>query len=112
MKAIIGMVCVIMPSRPAPPESVTAALIEGAFLGLVKTNGTSIYLIRVERRGNPSWQDYENLHTYMEKNWWYRKILGTAGETALPVMGDQSLAPLLLFAMQDVRVPEPAPVQA
>jgi hypothetical protein len=107
---MIGKVCVIMPSCLAPPESVTAALIEGAFLGLVKTNGASIYLSRIERRGNPSWQDYENLHTYMEKNWWCR--LGTAGETALPVMADQSLAPLLLLAMQDVRVPEPAPVQA
>jgi hypothetical protein len=24
--------------------------------------------IRVELRGSPSWQDYENLHAYMEKN--------------------------------------------
>jgi hypothetical protein len=40
--------------------------------------------IRVELRGNPSWQDYDNLHTFMEKNRWYRKIQGTAGESALP----------------------------
>jgi hypothetical protein len=40
--------------------------------------------IRVELRGNPTWQDYDNLHGYMEKNHWYRKIQGTAGESALP----------------------------
>lgn len=40
--------------------------------------------IRVELRGTPSWQDYENLHTYMEKNNWFRKIRGTAGESTLP----------------------------
>jgi hypothetical protein len=40
--------------------------------------------IRVELRGTPSWQDYENLHAYMEKNNWYRKIGGTAGESSLP----------------------------
>ncbi len=40
--------------------------------------------IRVELRGSPSWQDYENLHAYMEKNNWYRKIQGTAGESSLP----------------------------
>jgi len=40
--------------------------------------------IRIELRGNPGWQDYENLHTYMEKNRWYRKIQGTAGESTLP----------------------------
>jgi hypothetical protein len=40
--------------------------------------------IRVELRGNPSRQDYENLHAYMEKNHWYRKIQGTAGESTLP----------------------------
>jgi hypothetical protein len=40
--------------------------------------------IRVELRGNPSSQDYENLHSYMAKNHWSRKIQGTAGESALP----------------------------
>ena len=40
--------------------------------------------IRVELRGSPSWQDYENLHAYMEKNNWFRKIQGTAGESSLP----------------------------
>jgi len=40
--------------------------------------------VRVELRGNPSGQDYENLHAYMEKNNWYRKIQGTAGESLLP----------------------------
>jgi hypothetical protein len=40
--------------------------------------------IRVELRGTPSGQDYENLHAYMEKNNWYRKIQGTAGESTLP----------------------------
>jgi hypothetical protein len=40
--------------------------------------------IRVELRGSPSWQDYENLHAYMEKNNWHRKIQGTAGESSLP----------------------------
>jgi len=40
--------------------------------------------IRVELRGSPSGQDYENLHAYMEKNNWYRKIQGTAGESTLP----------------------------
>jgi len=40
--------------------------------------------IRVELRGTPSRQDYENLHTYMENNNWHRKIQGTAGESILP----------------------------
>ena len=40
--------------------------------------------IRVELRGSPSWQDYENLHAYMEKNNWYRNIRGKAGESSLP----------------------------
>jgi hypothetical protein len=40
--------------------------------------------IRVELRGTPSRQDYENLHAYMENNNWYRKIQGTAGESTLP----------------------------
>jgi hypothetical protein len=40
--------------------------------------------IRVELRGNPSGQDYENLHAYMEANNWHRKIVGSAGESALP----------------------------
>jgi len=40
--------------------------------------------IRVELRGSPSWQNYENLHAFMEKNNWYRKIRGTAGESSLP----------------------------
>ena len=40
--------------------------------------------IRIELRGTPSWQDYENLHSYMEKNNWFRKIQGTAGESSLP----------------------------
>jgi hypothetical protein len=40
--------------------------------------------IRVELRGSPSWQDYENLHAYMGKNNWYRNIQGTAGESSLP----------------------------
>jgi hypothetical protein len=40
--------------------------------------------IRVELRGSPSWQDYENLHAFMEKNNWFRKIRGTIGESALP----------------------------
>ena len=40
--------------------------------------------IRVELRGSPSGQDYDNLHTYMEKLNWYRKIQGTAGESSLP----------------------------
>jgi len=40
--------------------------------------------IRVELRGNPSRQDYENLHAYMENLKWYRKIQGTAGESNLP----------------------------
>jgi hypothetical protein len=40
--------------------------------------------IRVELRGSPSLQDYENLHAYMEKNNWHRKIQGTAGESNLP----------------------------
>jgi hypothetical protein len=40
--------------------------------------------IRVELRGDPSGQDYDNLHGYMEKNNWYRKIQGTAGESILP----------------------------
>jgi len=40
--------------------------------------------IRVELRGTPSRQDYDNLHAYMEKNNWFRKIEGTAGESTLP----------------------------
>ena len=40
--------------------------------------------IRVELRGDPSKQDYDNLHAYMEKNNWYRRIRGSAGESALP----------------------------
>jgi hypothetical protein len=40
--------------------------------------------IRVELRGNPSRQDYDNLHTYMENNHWYCKIQGTAGQSTLP----------------------------
>jgi hypothetical protein len=40
--------------------------------------------IRVELRGTPSRQDYENLHAYMENNNWHRKIQGTAGESVLP----------------------------
>ena len=40
--------------------------------------------IRVELRGSPSGKDYDNLHTYMENNNWYRKIQGTAGESTLP----------------------------
>jgi hypothetical protein len=40
--------------------------------------------IRVELRGTPSGQDYENLHAYMEKNNWHRTIQGTAGESVLP----------------------------
>jgi hypothetical protein len=40
--------------------------------------------IRVELRGSPSGQDYDNLHAYMEQNNWYRKIQGTAGVSNLP----------------------------
>lgn len=40
--------------------------------------------IRVELRGDPSKLDYDNLHAYMEKNNWYRKIAGTAGVSTLP----------------------------
>lgn len=40
--------------------------------------------IRVELRGSPSGQDYENLHSYMEENNWHRKITGTGGESTLP----------------------------
>jgi hypothetical protein len=40
--------------------------------------------IRVELRGSPSFQDYENLHAYMENKNWYRTIQGTAGESSLP----------------------------
>lgn len=40
--------------------------------------------IRIELRGDPSKQDYDNLHAYMEKNNWYRKIIGSAGESTLP----------------------------
>jgi hypothetical protein len=40
--------------------------------------------IRVELRGTPSWQDYENLHAYMEKNNWHRTIQGNAGQSVLP----------------------------
>jgi hypothetical protein len=40
--------------------------------------------IRVELRGDPSKQDYDNLHAYMETNNWYRKIVGSAGESTLP----------------------------
>jgi len=39
-----------MPSCLAPAESVTAALIERASLGLVKTNGTSVYPRRTSRQ--------------------------------------------------------------
>jgi hypothetical protein len=42
------------------------------------------FFIRVELRGDPSKQDYENLHAYMEGKNWYRKITGTAGESTLP----------------------------
>lgn len=40
--------------------------------------------IRVELRGSPSSQDYDNLHAYMEENNWHRKITGTGGESTLP----------------------------
>jgi hypothetical protein len=40
--------------------------------------------IRVELRGTPSKQAYDNLHAYMEKNNWFRTIQGTAGESTLP----------------------------
>ena len=40
--------------------------------------------IRVELRGDPSKQDYDNLHAYMEAKNWYRKIMGSAGESTLP----------------------------
>lgn len=40
--------------------------------------------IRVELRGTPSGQDYENLHAYMENNNWHRNIEGTAGQSVLP----------------------------
>jgi hypothetical protein len=40
--------------------------------------------IRVELRGDPSMQDYENLHTFMENKKWYRTITGTAGVSMLP----------------------------
>jgi hypothetical protein len=40
--------------------------------------------IRVELRGSPSWQDYENLHAYMENKNWHRTIQGTAGQSSLP----------------------------
>ena len=40
--------------------------------------------IRVELRGTPSRQDYDNLHAYMDNNNWRRKIQGTAGESILP----------------------------
>lgn len=40
--------------------------------------------IRVELRGTPSKQDYDNLHAYMEQNNWSRKIQGTTGESTLP----------------------------
>jgi hypothetical protein len=40
--------------------------------------------IRIELRGSPSGQDYDNLHAYMEKNNWHRKITGSAGESTLP----------------------------
>jgi hypothetical protein len=40
--------------------------------------------IRIELRGDPSKQDYDNLHAYMEKNNWYRQINGSAGESDLP----------------------------
>jgi hypothetical protein len=42
------------------------------------------HFIRVELRGDPSKQDYDNLHSYMEKNNWYRKITGSAGASTLP----------------------------
>ena len=40
--------------------------------------------IRVELRGDPSKQDYDNLHAYMERNNWHRKIIGSAGLSTLP----------------------------
>ena len=40
--------------------------------------------IRIELRGDPSKQDYDNLHAYMENNNWYRRINGLAGGSALP----------------------------
>ena len=40
--------------------------------------------IRVELRGTPSKQDYDNLHAYMERNNWFRTISGTAGQSTLP----------------------------
>lgn len=40
--------------------------------------------IRVELRGNPTYQDYEKLHTFMERKNWYRAINGTAGRSMLP----------------------------
>ena len=44
----------------------------------------ALIFIRVELRGDPSKQDYENLHAYMEKNNWPRKITGSRGESTLP----------------------------
>jgi hypothetical protein len=41
-------------------------------------------VIRVELRGNPTYQDYEKLHTFMEQKKWYRAINGTAGRGMLP----------------------------
>jgi hypothetical protein len=40
--------------------------------------------IRVELRGDPGRQDYDNLHAYMEVKNWHRKITGTVGESTLP----------------------------
>jgi len=40
--------------------------------------------IRIELRGNPTYQDYQNLHAYMEGKNWYRAIHGTAGQSMLP----------------------------
>ncbi len=40
--------------------------------------------IRVELRGNPSWQDYDKLHAYMESKNWHRRIQGSAGDSELP----------------------------
>lgn len=40
--------------------------------------------IRVELRGEPSRQVYDNLHAYMEANNWNRTIRGTRGVSTLP----------------------------
>jgi hypothetical protein len=53
---------------------------------LFKNGGPELahLFIRIELRGSPSREDYENLHAYMEKNNWHRKIQGTVGESILP----------------------------